>query len=375
MSGTQVQTTGATSKIPSATFLRTILIRTFVLLGATVSEPTYAAQPSLRRGTSAFDGIWSVVMRIVHVRGDVMRDGSGRPRRIFGTIQDVTALRGAEQQARENERRHREVQMELAHANRIATLGQLTASIAHEVNQPIGAMCSNAEAALRWLDRQPPDLEEVRQSLARIVSDGHRAAGVVGRIRNLVKKAPPRKDCLDINGAIREVIELTRCEARKNAVFVQTELADDLPIVEGDRVQLQQVMLNLIVNAIQAMSRVDARRDLHVTTMNNVSGDILIAVCDSGSGLSMNDLDRLFEPFYTTKSDGMGMGLPICRSIIEAHGGRLWASAKEPRGAVFQFTLPPCQRSSGNEIATSPACAAIYTGAVSDTSDVTWIAH
>jgi C4-dicarboxylate-specific signal transduction histidine kinase len=343
MSGTQIQTTGATSKMASATFLRTILIRTFVtLLGATVSRPTYAAQRSLaRHGTSDFDGIWRVIMRIVHARGDVMRDGSGPPQRIFGTIQDVTALRGAEQQARENERRYREVQMELAHANRIATLGQLTASIAHEVNQPVGAMCSNAEAALRWLGRRPPDLEEVRQSLARIVNDGHRAAGVVGRIRELVNKAPPRKDRLDINGAIEEVIELTRGETLKNAIFVQPELAGDLPVVEGDRVQLQQVMLNLMVNAIQAMSGVDARRELRVTTANDPSGGILVAVRDSGSGLSMNDLNRLFEPFYTTKPEGMGMGLPICRSIIEAHGGRLWASPNEPQGAVFQFTLPP----------------------------------
>jgi len=237
--------------------------------------------------------------------------------------------------------------MELAHANRIATLGQLTASIAHEVNQPVGAMCSNAEAALRWLGRQPPDLEEARQSLDRIVNDGHRAAGVVGRIHNLVKKAPPRKDRLDINGAIDEVIELTRVEALKNAIFVQPELADDLPVVEGDRVQLQQVMLNLMVNAIQAMSGVDTRRELQVTTTNDTSEGILVAVRDTGSGLSMNDLDRLFEPFYTTKSEGMGMGLPICRSIIEAHGGRLWASPNAPRGAVFQFTLPPYRRGSG----------------------------
>ena len=243
-------------------------------------------------------------------------------------------------EAREREQRQREMQRELAHANRVATMGQLTASIAHEVKQPIGAVSANAQAALRFLDCRPAELGEVRQALADIVKDNHRAGDVIGRISDLIKKAPPRKDCLEINGTIGEVIELTRREAVKNGVSVQTDLAQDLPLIEGDRVQLQQVMLNLIVNGIQAMSDVaEGQRDLLISTEATEDG-VRVGVRDTGPGLRPESLPRLFEPFYTTKPDGMGMGLSICRSIIEAHGGRLWASANAPNGATFQFTLP-----------------------------------
>jgi C4-dicarboxylate-specific signal transduction histidine kinase len=231
--------------------------------------------------------------------------------------------------------------MELAHATRVATMGQLTASIAHEVNQPIGATVTNAQAALRWLAAQPPDLEEARQALARIVKDGKRATDVTGRIRGLVRKAPPQKDCLHINGAIREVLELTRVEAMKNGVSVRTELAEDLPIVEADRVGLQQVMLNLIINAVEALSGVtEGPRDLLVSSEKIDSGGVLVVVRDSGPGLTPAALERLFDAFYTTKAAGLGLGLSICRSIIEAHGGQLWASTNMPRGAILQFTLP-----------------------------------
>ena len=262
------------------------------------------------------------------------------PQQAIAFVLDLSERKRAEAQAREAERRYRDMQMELAHANRVATMGQLTASIAHEVKQPIAATVSNAQAALRWLGRQPPDLEEVRQALAHIVQDGKRAGDVVGRIRDLIKKAPPREDRLDINEAVREVIELTRSEAAKSGVQVCTELADRLPLIQGDRVQLQQVMLNLIINAVEAMSGVsDGPRELLISTGASDAGDVRVAVRDSGPGLTPASLERLFEPFCTTKPGGLGLGLSICRSIIEAHSGRLWVSANVPRGATFQFTL------------------------------------
>jgi PAS domain S-box-containing protein len=233
------------------------------------------------------------------------------------------------------------MQMQLAHANRVATMGQLTASIAHEVNQPITATVSNAEAALLWLNRQPPDLDEVGQALTRIVDDGYRAGEVIGRIRALIKNEPPRKDRLNINEAIREVIGLTRGEIVKNDVSVRTDLTEGLPLIHGDRVQLQQVLLNLIINAVEAMTDVSKdTRELLIKTGETEAGYVLVAVKDSGPGLDPGRVDHLFEAFYTTKSSGMGMGLAISRSIIDAHGGRLWACPNELRGAVFQFTLP-----------------------------------
>jgi C4-dicarboxylate-specific signal transduction histidine kinase len=254
-------------------------------------------------------------------------------------LPDLTEQKRAEGEARESERRHREIQIERAHANRISTMGQLTASIPHEVNQPIAAMVTNAQAALQWLDHQPPNLEQVRYSLACIVKDGDRAREVIGRIRALIKKAPPRRDRLEINGTIREMIELTRGEAVNNGVLVQTELADGLPLIQGDRVHLQQVILNLIINAIEAMSGVsEGPRELMIGTSKAEPG-VLVSVRDSGPGLPPANLEHVFNAFYTTKPSGLGLGLSICRSIIEAHGGRLWASANMPRGAIFQFTV------------------------------------
>ena len=256
-------------------------------------------------------------------------------------VLDQTERKRAETEARESERRYREVQMELAHANRVATMGQLAASIAHDVNQPIAAAFTNAQAALRWLGTQPPDLKEVRQALGRIVKDTNRAGDVIGRIRDLIKKAPPRKDSLDINETIRDVIVLTYSEAVKHGVSAQTQFAEGLPLIQGDRIQLQQVILNLTINAIEAMSRVgEGPRRLLISTGKDGQDGVLVAMQDSGPGLTPANHEHLFEAFYTTKPSGLGMGLPICRSIIEAHGGRLWATENIPRGAVFQFTVP-----------------------------------
>jgi PAS domain S-box-containing protein len=256
-------------------------------------------------------------------------------------VLDLSQRKRAEAKARANEQRYREVQMELAHASRVATMGQLTASIAHEVKQPIGASVANAQAALRFLGRRPPELNEVREALEAIVETGYRAGDVVDRIRALTRKAPPRSGRVDINEMILEVIELTRVEAVKNGVSVQIDLADGLPPIEGDRVQLQQVILNLIVNAFEAMSGVsEAARELLIRTQRAEPGNVLTAVQDSGPGLATATFDRLFEAFYTTKPGGLGMGLTICRSIIEAHRGRLWASSNVPRGAALEFTLP-----------------------------------
>src|SRR6476660_9571655 len=240
------------------------------------------------------------------------------------------------------ERQYREAQMALAHANRVATMGQLTASITHEVNQPITAAVTNAQAALRWMSAEPPDFGEVSEALAGIIKEGNRAIEVVERVRALIKKVPARKDAVAIGDAILEVIALTRVEAANNSVSVRTQFAEGLPRVQGDRVQLQQVMLNLIVNAIQAMSGIgEGARELQISIDAVPSeGGVRVGVRDTGPGLSPESLARLFEPFYTTKPEGMGMGLSICRSIIEAHGGRLWAIPCEPLGALFQFTIP-----------------------------------
>jgi C4-dicarboxylate-specific signal transduction histidine kinase len=244
-------------------------------------------------------------------------------------------------EAREREQRQRKMQRELAHANRVATMGQLTASIAHEVKQPIAATVLGARSAQRIVSAKPADLDEVRQVLDEIEEAGRRAGDVIDRIRALIKKEPLRKDRLEINGAIREVLELTRGKAVTNGVSVQAKFADELPLVEGDRVELQQVMLNLIINAIEALSETsEGARELLIGTAKTESGDVLVEVRDLGPGLSPVALEHVFDAFYTTKPSGMGMGLSICRSIIEAHGGRLWASANVPNGATFQFTLP-----------------------------------
>jgi PAS domain S-box-containing protein len=246
------------------------------------------------------------------------------------------------------ERKHaadalRALQMDLAHANRLATMGQLAASIAHEVNQPIGASRNNAHAALRFLAADPPDLAEVREALECVVNETYLAGDIIGRIRDQIRKVQPRTESLDLNDAIGNVIALVRGELSKNSVTVRTQLAEGLPPIRGDRIQLQQVMLNLILNAIEAMAGAGdgaELRTLVIRTEASPTEGLLVTVGDSGSGIAPEDRERVFESFYTTKAGGVGIGLPICRSIINAHGGRLWADAHQPRGAAFRFTLP-----------------------------------
>jgi signal transduction histidine kinase len=230
-------------------------------------------------------------------------------------------------------------QSELAHVTRVATLGEMTASIAHEINQPLGAIVNNANACLRWLTAD--NIEEARQSAEVIRADARRAGEIVNRIRSFAKKATPQKDWMEINHTVRDVIALAGSEVERNCVALETELSHDLALVFADRIQLQQVILNLIINAVEAMSEMSGGpRQLLIRTETDESRGIVVAVHDSGPGLKPEDLHRLFTPFYTTKPQGMGMGLAICRSIIEAHGGRLWATATKDRGATFKFTLP-----------------------------------
>jgi C4-dicarboxylate-specific signal transduction histidine kinase len=271
----------------------------------------------------------------VHIVGHPVFDETENFVEFVGTVMDVTEHRRAEEE-----------RQALARANRIATMGQLTASIAHEVNQPITAVLTNAQAALRWLHMQPPDPYEVQQALDRIVNAGRRAGDVIGRIRALIAKAPPQSDRQDMNSTILEVIALTRSEMHQNGVSLRTRLGTNLPPVQGDRVQLQQVILNLILNALEALSGIrEGPRELVISSEDAGTAGVHVAVHDSGPGLPSESAESLFDAFYTTKPDGMGMGLSICRSIVEAHGGRIWAKPNEPRGAIFQFTLPSQEES------------------------------
>jgi PAS domain S-box-containing protein len=247
-------------------------------------------------------------------------------------VLDLTERKRAEQSLRQ-------LESDLAHVNRLSMMGVLTASLAHEVKQPIATARNNARAALNFLARSPPDLGEVREALGCIVGDADRAGDIIDRIRAHIKKAPPRKDRFDLNEAVTEVVELARSAITRHGVSLQMRLAEGLFTVEADRVQLQQVILNLILNAIEAMSLVDGPRELLISTEQRQTNG-LVSVSDSGPGIDPEKLERVFEAFYTTKSDGVGIGLSICRSIIDAHGGRLWMEANEPRGATFQFTVP-----------------------------------
>ena len=232
-------------------------------------------------------------------------------------------------------------QAELAHITRVMTLGELMASLAHEVNQPLAAVVTNAQACLRWLALEPPRPDEARAAVERIVRDSNRASEVIQRIRALVKKSEPQMAALDINDVIREAISLEQREMLSRQVSLRTELASALPPVLGDRVQLQQVVINLVMNALEAMAPVSDRpRDMLIRSQRDASNEVIVAVTDSGMGIDSENAERLFNAFFTTKPTGMGMGLSISRSIIAAHGGRLWASPNADHGSTFQFTLP-----------------------------------
>ena len=265
-------------------------------------------------------------------------DGEGVE--IVATHVDVTERVHAQDQSE----KLRQLETDLAHLNRLSIMGELTASLAHEILHPIATARNNARAATRFLEMKPPNLGEVREALDCIVRDADRAKDIVGRVRDHVKKAPPRKDRFEVNEAIEEVIVMVRSAIDKNKVSVRTDFIANSTPVEGDRVQLQQVVLNLILNAVEAMGSVEeGARELSIRTDQCETGGVLVEVRDSGPGIDRDHLERVFEPFHTTKTSGVGMGLSICRSIIDAHGGRLWVEGNEPRGALFQFTLPAAQ--------------------------------
>jgi PAS domain S-box-containing protein len=289
----------------------------------------YATENRLRR----FDGEY----RWFDIRGVPIRDDAGRITRwyfLFTDIEDRTQALARLQQ----------MQSDFAHMNRVSLMGELAASLSHEIAQPIASARNNARAAQNFLNMEPSDLDEVREALSCVVGDADRAGEIIDRVREQIKKAPPRKELFDLNAAITEVIVLAQSETFRNGVSVQTRLLQGWLPVLGDRIQLQQVLLNLILNAAEAMSSVEeGTRELWISTEQDQAG-VLVAVRDSGPGIDPAHLDRVFDAFYTTKSSGTGMGLSICRSIVHAHGGKLWAGANEPRGAVFQFTLPDAGR-------------------------------
>jgi PAS domain S-box-containing protein len=266
---------------------------------------------------------------------------TGQPVNVGNVCSDITDRKRAEEKLRASEQRLLDAQMELARVTRVTTLGELTASIAHEVNQPLAAVVANAEACMRWLDRGTPDLEAVRRSVEWVIEDGNRASEVIRRVRALANKTDLEKLPLDVNDVVRETIGLMQREVFSHQVSLRMELAPALPTVLGDRVQLQQVIINLAINGIEAMRSVtDRPRELLIRSSQDEKQLVLVSVTDCGVGISAENADRLFNAFFTTKSGGMGMGLSICRSIMEAHGGRLWATANIPHGATFQFTLP-----------------------------------
>lgn len=311
-----------------------------------LSIKVYDIDPSIdeatfKRMNQRLEDSGSAILESFHRR----KDGSTYPvevsiKRVQLDRSYVVAVTRDISERKRTEEALQESQAEVARVTRIAAMGELTASIAHEINQPLGATVTDASAASRWLALKPPNLEEARAAVNRAVTEANRASSVIARIRALLQNAPPRMEPLDVNEIIREVLALTGHEQQREGISIETELADDLPPVLGDRVQLQQVMLNLIMNAIEAMSMVmDRPRKLHIRSARRPDG-ALIQVQDSGKGLDPEQIDRIFDPFFTTKPQGIGMGLSIARSIIEAHGGRLWATAGPSQGAVFQFMLP-----------------------------------
>ena len=291
---------------------------------------------------------YEVDYRIVHPGGDV-RDihtvghpvltPSGDVVEFVGTVMDVTERRQAEKERE----RLRQVQADLAHINRATTMGELTASLAHEINQPIAAAATDARTCLRWLTREQPDMGEARESAVRMVNAVTRAADIISRLRQLFKKGAPRTSLVDLGEVIQEMVVLLRSEASRHSVLILTELSEDLPRAVADRVQLQQVLMNLMLNGIEAMQDTKSGGQLTIRSLRGEGGQSLISVSDTGKGLPPDQADQIFNAFFSTKAQGTGMGLSISRSIIESHGGRLWATSNSGRGATFNFTLPSAE--------------------------------
>ena len=279
-------------------------------------------------------------IRLLQNRGRPLLSESGDVREYIGTVLDITDQRNNEEEMRKAEEALRKVQAELAHVTRVTTLGELTASIAHEVNQPLTGIVMGGNARLRWLASDSLNLEEAREAIRRVVRDGKRAGEVIARIRRLFKNDEPIKERLDLNEVIQEVIVLTRNELQRNSIALQLHLSAGLPSVMGDRVQIQQVLMNLILNAIEAMETIEGgSRELGIRTAGMDGDQVCVEVQDSGVGVDPKEADRIFETFRTTKPGGMGIGLSIYRSIVENHGGRLQVVAHDCPGATLQFTL------------------------------------
>jgi C4-dicarboxylate-specific signal transduction histidine kinase len=309
-----------------------------------------------RANKEAFEALhqtrrYALEFRIVLPDGTVKYlESTGHPlfsvdgeREMVATHVDVTERK----RAQEEHERLRQLESDLAHLNRLSIMGELAASLAHEILHPIATSRNNARAGMRFLEMSPPNLDEVRDALACVVRDSDRAKDIVDGMRDHIKKAPARSEPFDLNRAIHEVIVMVQSAISKNGVLVRTRLMEGLTPVRADRVQVQQVFVNLVLNAIEAMNSIEeGARELSITTKRSETMDILVAVQDSGPGVDPEHLERVFAPFYTTKANGIGMGLSICRSIIAAHGGRLWAEVNQPRGTVFQFTLPASQEDS-----------------------------
>jgi C4-dicarboxylate-specific signal transduction histidine kinase len=273
------------------------------------------------------------IVKYIHAVGHPVLNAAGDVVQFVGSSMDITEPKRAEEALRQ-------AQADLAHVSRVTTMGELTASLAHEVKQPITAASTNATTCLRWLAGDTPNIEEARAAAKRIVEDGKRAAEIISRIRLLFKKGPPERESVDVNEVIREMTVMLRSEAMRYSISVRTELAADLPQVVGDRVQLQQVMMNLIMNSIDAMREVDGTRELAIKSQRADGEQLLVSVSDTGIGLPPQQTGQIFNAFFTTKPHGTGMGLRISRSILESHGGRLWADDNSPRGASFYLTLP-----------------------------------
>ena len=292
------------------------------------------------RAGKDFDAYFRIVLpdgttKYAYGTGHPVFNTSGDVAELVGIVMDVTERRLAE----EERDRLRQAQADLAHMNRVTTMGELTASLAHEVNQPIAAAVTDANTCMRWLTRDQPDLEEARAAAVRIVKDATRAAEIISRVRLLFNKGTPERELIDVNEVIGEMIVLLRSGATRYSITVRTELAADLPLVMGDRVQLQQVLMNLMTNGIDAMKDTDGTRELDIQSQRGKNEQVVVSVSDTGVGLPPQQADRIFNAFFTTKPQGTGMGLRISRSIVESHGGRLWAAENSPRGTSFYFSL------------------------------------